>query len=416
MNIRHIIAAILVAALWYVPQPATADPEATCPQEAGMPNLPEGFCARLVAADLGPMGHMDVTDDGDLYVAIQNTPDEPGGIAGLRDTDGDGWLDEQVRFGERGGIGLAIQGDRLFLAEPGRVLSSPLHDGRLGPGDSPRVIAHGFPDTDAPRSLVVHDDRVFVSVATTLETCPPDEQATATAAPCRERDRAAGIWRFQRDEAGQSQEDAQHYAAGLRDATAMSWNPRDERLYALGQAPGPLTSRADDQTPMADRLPQVADELLRIGTASDFGWPYCYYDAAQHRRLETPDYDRGDEPGSGCSLFRAPEMAFPGAQTPTDLLFYSGHQFPEPYRQSAFAAFAGDTDTPPTVTALSLDDDGRPTGERSSFIQGLPAGPAPRGRAIISLAQGPDGSLYLGDSRTGSIWRISYIGDPDDQE
>lgn len=416
MTIRHIIATILVAALWYAPQPATADPEDTCEQEAGMPNLPEGFCARLVAADLGPTGHMDVTDDGDLYVAIQNTPDEPGGIAGLRDTDDDGWLDEQVRFGERGGIGLAIQGDRLFLAEPGRVLSSPLHDGRLGPGDSPRVIAHGFPDTDAPRSLVVHDDRVFVSVATTLETCPPDEQATATAAPCRERDRAAGIWLFQRDEAGQSQESAQHYAAGLRDATAMSWNPRDEQLYALGQAPGPLARRADDQAPMADRLPQVADELLRIGTASDFGWPYCYYDAAQHRRLETPDYDRGDEPGSGCRLFRAPEMAFPGAQTPTDLIFYSGHQFPEPYRQSAFAAFAGDTDTPPTVTALSLDDDGRPTGERSSFIQGLPAGPAPRGRAIISLAQGPDGSLYLGDSRTGSIWRISYIGDPDDQE
>ncbi|QIT56682.1 hypothetical protein HC341_16665 [Aquisalimonas sp. 2447] len=416
MNIRHITAAILVAALWQVPQLAMAAPEEACKQETGMPVVPGGFCARLVAVDLGPMGHMDVTDDGDLYVAIQNTPDGPGGIAGLRDTDGDGWFDEQVRFGERGGVGLAIQGDRLFLAEPGRVLSSPLHEGRLGPRDSPRVIAHGFPDTDAPRSLVVHEDGVFVSVATARESCPPDEQATATAAPCRERDRAAGIWFFQRDEAGQSQEDAEHYAAGLRDATGMSWNPREEQLYALGQAPGPLTRRVDDQAPMADRLPQVADELLRIGAASDFGWPYCYYDAARHRRLETPDYERDGKPGNGCKLFRAPEMTFPGARAPTDLLFYSGHQFPEHYRQSAFAAFAGDTDTPPVVTALSLDDEGRLTGERSVFVEGLPAGPAPRGRAIISLAQSPDGSLYLGDSRHGSIWRIDYVGEPDEEQ
>ncbi|HEY3643822.1 MAG TPA: sorbosone dehydrogenase, partial [Gammaproteobacteria bacterium] len=28
----------------------------------------------------------------------------------------------------------------------------------------------------------------------------------------------------------------------------------------------------------------------------------------------------------------------------------------------------------------------------------------------MGLAQGPDGSLYIGDTQKGRVWRITYIG------
>ncbi len=416
MTTRQLVAGILLLGLWHT-APLAADDEDACDPDAAMPELPEGFCAQLVAEGMGPIGHMDVTDDGDLYVAIQNTLDEPGAIAGLRDTDGDGRFDEQVRFGERGGIGLAVAGDRLFVAEPVRVLSSQLHDRRLGPGDSPQVIAHGFPETDAARALVVHEDSVFVSVATDADACNGEgDDPPAGAGRCPERQRAAGIWRFERETAGQSQDDAEQYATGLRNATAMGWNPREGQLYALGSAPGPFTADADAPRPTDTRLPRVADELVRIGPASDFGWPYCYFDIDQNRRVDALEPDHQGGSPSGCELFNPPEVVFPGAQSPTDMLFYGGHQFPERYRQTAFAAFAGSADSPPRVTALALDEDGRFTGERQVFAEGFPPGPAARGRAMLSLAQGPKGSLYLGDSRSERIWRIQFVGDAEDTE
>ena len=55
--------------------------------------LPPGFCAVIVADNVGAARHMAVRDNGDLYVAINNRPGVPGGVVALRDTDNDGKAD-----------------------------------------------------------------------------------------------------------------------------------------------------------------------------------------------------------------------------------------------------------------------------------------------------------------------------------
>src|SRR5215204_6761198 len=74
-----------------------------CDPDNGGLTLPGGFCALVVAKDVGRARHMAVRPNGDLYVAIDNGPGAAqGGILALRDADGDGRPELQQRFGETG--------------------------------------------------------------------------------------------------------------------------------------------------------------------------------------------------------------------------------------------------------------------------------------------------------------------------
>lgn len=366
--------------------------------------VPDGFCARLVAEGLGPLGHIGVTEHGDVYAAIQDTGEQAGGIAGLRDTSDDGRLDEQVRFGERGGIGLTVRGRWLYFAEPQRILRVPLHPERLGPEDSPTVVAHGLPNTGAPRSLVVGDEVVLASIAAASRACETNGGDEAKGEdPCRERDNAAGIWRFGVQEPGQNPSDHAPYAAGVRDATAMAWNPRDGRLYAVDNTAG-------DGTAGAPR----ARGVLRIDSNNDFGWPYCFFDADRGKYLQAPAYGGDGNSNQCCSPFQEPLFELPDDRVATALLFYRGHEFPERYRKAAFVAFGnkeGDNTSSPRVAILPLGDNGQPTGEQETFAEGFSGGEVSDARRILGLAQGAGDELYISDSLKGRIWRVDYVGD-----
>src|SRR3954466_10334277 len=84
-----------------------------CDADNGGITLPQGFCALVVANDVGTARHMAVASNGDLYVATQTRgarggPQTGGGVVALRDTDGDGKFDmrEQIGSGSTTGVGL----------------------------------------------------------------------------------------------------------------------------------------------------------------------------------------------------------------------------------------------------------------------------------------------------------------------
>ena len=64
------------------------------PDNAGL-KLPQGFCAAVVAENVGHARHLVVAPNGDVFVALSG-----GGIMALRDRDGDGVADERNKFGE----------------------------------------------------------------------------------------------------------------------------------------------------------------------------------------------------------------------------------------------------------------------------------------------------------------------------
>src|SRR5918997_1085638 len=86
----------------------------SCDADNGGITLPAGFCALVVhQGGIGEGRHIVVNDNGDIYVILrrgprpaQGQPFLPGGIVGLRDTNGDGRADVVTeKFGTMGGTG-----------------------------------------------------------------------------------------------------------------------------------------------------------------------------------------------------------------------------------------------------------------------------------------------------------------------
>ena len=76
-----------------------------CDPDDGGLVLPDGFCALVVARDVGAARHLAVAGNGDVFVATGGRIG--GGVVALRDTNGDGRADLRRRFGDASGNGIA---------------------------------------------------------------------------------------------------------------------------------------------------------------------------------------------------------------------------------------------------------------------------------------------------------------------
>ena len=80
-----------------------------CDANNGGLKLPPGFCALVVADNVGTARHMAVAPNGDLYVALQGK----GGVAALHDSKGNGHFDVKARAD---GVAEAPDGS-LYIAD-----------------------------------------------------------------------------------------------------------------------------------------------------------------------------------------------------------------------------------------------------------------------------------------------------------
>jgi glucose/arabinose dehydrogenase len=405
------------------PGPASALPD--CDEDNAGLKLPDGFCALKIADRIGPTRHLAVADNGDVYVAIPDQDDDPGGVVAMRDTSGDGRMDEIIRFGERGGSGIAIRDGDLYFSEYRRILRIALHEKHLGPSGDVEVIASGFPEGSrhlARPFAFAPGGRLHVSAGAPADGCAQrSSPAPPGQAPCTQPDYGGGIWQFDMEVTGQQQSEALRYATGIGHVAAMAWHPVDKQLYALQHAreateywPGLHESGAVPGLP--------STELLRVTEGVDFGWPYCHHDLYRNKRMLAPEFGGDGQSTGECNeRYPAPELAFPNRYIPKDLLFYSGEQFPEDYRHGAFIAFHHPGDSSAgrrgrdAVVFVPFDEDGRvnANGDWRTFAEGFPSDGhthSPDGTEYRSsgLAQGRDGSLYVSNSRRGTIWRIVH--------
>src|SRR5262245_26107810 len=123
--------------------PASRAATLACDADNGGLTLPAGFCALVVATDLGPARHMAVAANGDVFVALR-TRGEAAGIVGLRDADGDGRMEIQEKFG-KGGTGIAIRNGYLYLATTTSVERYKMTEGQLKPATTSEVVVSELP-------------------------------------------------------------------------------------------------------------------------------------------------------------------------------------------------------------------------------------------------------------------------------
>ena len=406
---------------------ATAlSPNLACAADNDGLQLPDGFCAVVVADTLGRARHLTVRDNGDVYVALRR-PTDQGSIAALRDTDGDGRADSIAFFGEDGGTGIHLRGDYLYFAPDTMIMRYPLAADALVPTGAPETVVSGF---ERERSHAVKpfefDDQgsLYVNVGAPSNACQDPSRTPGVEGqdPCPLLDNYGGVWRFQADQLGQTKaDDGYRYATGIRNGVANAWNPMTGKLYVAQHGRDDLHRFWPDRYTEAQNTELPSEELFALEDGSDFGWPYCYYDHFQGKKLLNPEYGGDGQEVGRCAEADDPVYGFPGHWAPNDLLFYTGGHFPERYQGGAFIAFHGSWNREPVqqgyrVAFLPFEGEAV-AGDYETFADGFIGIPSDSlstpGKAKArptGLAVGPDGSLYISDSVRGRIWRVVYKG------
>lgn len=393
--------------------------------------LPEWFDAVVVVDCLkGRARHLAVNDNGDIYVKLR-FPDSLGGNAALRDTDNDGKADIIKTFGDyldKGSYGTAmrIHNGYLYFSSVTRIFRQKLTD-KLVPDSEMELIVR---DTQPPRQ---HDTKpiafdkkgnLYTVFGAPSDACQEDDRVFMSPGinPCPILEHRAGVWKFDANKKGQFQKDGEKFATGLRSVVALEWNDQDGNLFTIVHGRDHLHNIWPKTFSVWEGSVLPSEVFLKIKYGSDGGWPYHYYNQIKDDYFLSPEYGGdGNKQGENVKSLEKPLIGFQGHFAPNDLLFYTGEQFPEHYKNGAFMAFHGSTSSAPyPQTGYFIGfvpfKKGMPSGPWEVFADGFAGvdtiiNTSDAKYRPMGLAMGPDGSIYISDSEKGKIWRVMYKGD-----
>ena len=402
------------------------------PRVLSMPALPPGFTATLFAEALPTPRHIAVRENGDVYVALRSgqakfrPTDEPGGVAALRDIDGDGVADVSRLFGRADiDTGLAISGGNLYYSSMTTIYALALGE-ELVPDAEPSIVVGAMPESccgHRTKPITIDDaGRLYTQVGSPSNACQSEQGTPGSPGlePCTLLEEHGGVFRFRAAARNQDHaRDGERYSAGHRNVVALEWNDAAGALYLLMHGRDGMNQLWPEHYTAEDDVELPAEEFHRLDEGDDLGWPYTYYDPRRRERMVMPEYGGDGETPTEPGRYKDPVIAFPAHWAPNDLVFYTGTRFPERYRNGAFIAFHGAV-TPRraevggySVVFVPMNAAGEVTGqweifaddfERVLTASNVPARPS-------GLAVGPEGALYIVDDSGGRVFRVTYAGD-----
>ncbi|MCZ2459669.1 MAG: PQQ-dependent sugar dehydrogenase [Chitinophagales bacterium] len=384
--------------------------------------LPKGFKAITVVKKLGVNRHLAVNSNGDIYVKLERLKDGKG-IYVLRKVNGK--YEVVKSFGNYGGTGIAIKNGYLYATSNSEVYRYKLNaNDEVTDPDHPEKIVTGLVDKgehNAKSITLDNEGNIFVNVGAPSNSCQLLDRTKGSPAqdPCPILEEAGGVWEFRDNKPDQSYNNGIHYCTGTRNLVALDWNNSVNRLFAVQHGRDQLSTLFPDQYTDEQSASLPGEEFLEIKKGSDFGWPYCYYDGIQKKKVLGPEYGGDGKKAGRCADKDQPLMAFPAHWAPNALLFYTGKMFPEKYHNGAFIAFHGSWNRAPEPQAgfkviFVPFKNGKPTGQYEVFADGFTGttgeikGPSQAMYRPCGLAQGPDGAIYVSDDSKGRIWKIVY--------
>ena len=394
--------------------------------------LPGGFEAVVVTDSIkGAARHIAIGDNGDVYVKLR-LPYSERGNAVLRDLNNDGKADTVAYFGNYQdksfgyGTEMRIHNGYLWFSSVTQVYRQKLTPGKLVPDSKIELM---LTDTQPPRQHdtkpIAFDNKgnMYIPFGAPSDCCQFEDRTPFSPGmdPCPILELRGGIWKFDANKPNQFQKDGKKFATGLRSIVALEWNDKTNNLYTVMHGRDYLHSTWPKYFSEWEGALLPSEEFLLLKEGSDAGWPYYYYDHIKGKLLLNPEYGGdGKKEGKGAE-YTQPIVGFPGHFAPNDLLFYTGSQFPEHYKDGAFIAFHGSTSSAPYpqsgyFVAFVPMKDGMPSGPWEVFANGFAGvdtvvNTSDASYRPMGLAMGPDGSLYISDSEKGKIWRVIYKGD-----
>ncbi len=383
--------------------------------------LPQGFKASTVVESLGSNRHLVVNTNGDIYVRLSKLKDGKG-IFVLRSKNGK--YETINSFGNYTGTGIAIKNGYLYASSNNEVFRYKFNaSNEIDNEANPEKIVTGLVSGNQheTKSIILDNaGNLYVTIGAPSNACQVKDRTAGSPGqdPCPILEKAGGIWQFKADKLNQSYAQGVRYATGIRNCVGLDWNIKENQLYAMQHGRDQLAGLFPDLYNNEQSAELPSEEFMLIKKNSDFGWPYCYYDHLQKKKLLGPEYGGDSKKQDRCAGKDKPIYGFPGHWAPNDLLFYTGKMFPPKYQNGAFIAFHGSWNRSPLkqggyFVVFVPFKNGKPSGNYEIFANGFTGKETVMGSGQAKyrpcgLAEGPDGALYISDSKEGRIWKIGY--------
>jgi glucose/arabinose dehydrogenase len=215
-------------------------------------------------------------------------------------------------------------------------------------------------------------------------------------------------------------DDADTHPEEFHRADVLEFTPEGKfvKVYAwglrncVGEAINPITGELWCSTNERDALGNnlVPDYVTHVQEDGFYGWPW-FYMGGPNGGVQDPRH-AGKHPELQAKVI-TPDILLNPHFASLEMLFYEGSQFPASFKGDGFAAEHGSWNRAQRagyeVIRLPMKG-GRATGEYEDFLTGfaLPDGTV-WGRPV-GVAQASDGSLFVSDDGSKSIWHVSYTG------
>ncbi|HEX7054326.1 MAG TPA: PQQ-dependent sugar dehydrogenase [Burkholderiales bacterium] len=327
--------------------------------------LPRGFAISLYAEGMPEARSLALGDRGTLFVGSRSDKVyavPPGG-----------GKPRVVASGLEAPHGVAFRDGALYVADVGRILRYDRIEERLDDPPQPAVVADDLPAERGHGLKTLRfgpDGLLYYAVGSPCNVCEP-------------RPGYGTIIRFDPASPGRRE----IYARGIRNSVGFDWDPRTGELW--------FTDNGRDN--LGDDVPP--DELNRAPRAGlHFGFPYCHAGDVADPRYGAQH---------ACREFTPPALKLGPHVASLGMRFYTGKQFPAPYRGAIFIAEHGSWNRSRKIgyRVSVVKDPARPSYE--VFAEGWLEGQGTRGRPVDVIVA-PDGALLVSDDRNGVVYRIGY--------
>ncbi len=374
-----------------------------------MPTAPQGFRVQAFASGLDHPRWLYALPNGDILVAETNAPPKPegqsGGIRGwvmglvmkragaappspnriilLRDADGDGVAETRSTFLQNltSPFGMALVGDRLFVANADAVVAFPYQAGQT------TVTAPATKIADLPagrnhhwtKSLVASADgtKLYVGVGSNSNIGENGMDEEEGRAAIHEIDIATGAQRV--------------FASGLRNPVGMAWQPDSRALWVA----------VNERDELGNDL--VPDYMTSVRDGGFYGWPYSYYGQTVDARVQPQD------PAKVASAI-APDYALGAHTASLGLTFYEGTAFPAAYSHGAFVGQHGSWNREPKAgykVVFVPFANGSPSGAPQDFLTGFLNDEGEAMGRPVGVQVDRLGALLVADDVGNVIWRVA---------
>ncbi len=377
--------------------------------DGAMPVPAAGLAVHAFARDLDHPRWLYVLPNGDVLVAETAAPPAPdtqgGGLrdkiqsammakAGaavssanritlLRDADGDGVAEVRTQFlkGLYSPFGMALVGDRLYVANADALVSFPYSDGDTQISAAPSFVANlpGGINHHWTKSLLASRDgkKLYVGVGSNSNVAENGMEQELNRAVILEVDVTSGATRV--------------FASGLRNPVGLAWQPGTDTLWTV----------VNERDELGSDL--VPDYMTSVREGGFYGWPYSYYGQHVDERVQPQN------PQLVASAIK-PDYALGAHTASLGLVFYEGTLLPPAYRGGAFVGQHGswNRDPPSGYKVIYVPFvGGKPSGKPQDVLTGfLDVEGRAQGRPV-GVAVDKPGALLVADDVGNVVWRVT---------